>query len=142
MFELPTWLHELTIGEIVGLVAALTSLGWVVRRGWKAARRFSRFLDDFFGEPDREGVPGKPGVLARLVTVESDVSGVLHEVTPNGGASAHDHLRAEMRQMRDEIIASNTRLCEEVRQERASALAAHVRELHGLPAVANEGSAS
>ena len=37
-------------------------------------RKLGHFLDDFFGEAPREGIPGRLGVMARLGGVESTAS--------------------------------------------------------------------
>jgi hypothetical protein len=63
-----------------GAIAAIvTALRWINRH----ARRISEFLDDWAGEPARQGVDERPGVLARLKAIEQ-------EVTPNGGKSLRD----------------------------------------------------
>lgn len=39
-------------------------------------RKLQQFLDDFQGEQDRPGVPGRPGVMKRLETLEDDMKGI------------------------------------------------------------------
>lgn len=39
-------------------------------------RKLQQFLDDFQGEQDRPGVPGRPGVMKRLETLEVDMKGI------------------------------------------------------------------
>jgi hypothetical protein len=81
-------------GTIVALCAVLTIVGgfvlWSLRRAWSLARRTIQFLDDWNGEPAREGVKPRPGVMARLGSVEDMVSGVAEQMTLNGGSSMHD----------------------------------------------------
>lgn len=71
----------------------------VVKPG-KALRKIGEaveeFRDDWFGEPERPGVPGRPGVMVRLATIEDQ----LH---PNHGTSLRDAVdRLERSQMRVE----------------------------------------
>jgi hypothetical protein len=69
---------------VVGCLAAIT------RWGWRIARRVSHFLDDYSGQPARDGLPERPGVMARLQSVEELVAKVVAETTPNGGKSLRD----------------------------------------------------
>ncbi len=78
------------------LVAAATAVmagGAVLRRVWPFARAWAQFLEDWNGEPDRPGVPGRQGVLARLHTLEAVAAEngyALRELAPNGGRSIKD----------------------------------------------------
>jgi hypothetical protein len=64
---------------------------------WRILKRTTHFLDDFFGEPARDGVPAKPGVMARLGSVEDALGQVLAETRPDHGHSLRDvvHRTAE-----------------------------------------------
>ncbi|OKJ99166.1 hypothetical protein AMK34_18810 [Amycolatopsis sp. CB00013] len=83
----------------------------IIRRIWTAARNAGRglrklvhFADDWFGEPERDGVPARPGVMERISAIETDgaatrddvrglverVDRVEHELRPNSGASLRD----------------------------------------------------
>lgn len=79
---------------IVALVSLSTlvsgCLVWVIRWGWRVAVRITRFLDDYFGEPARAGVPATPGVMARLQNLEQSLNHVRDEMKPNGGNSMRD----------------------------------------------------
>ncbi|MFD4314971.1 hypothetical protein [Streptomyces sp. NPDC058548] len=72
---------------LVGLLAGL----W---RGVRALARFflraGRLLDDFLGEPERPGVPARPGVMERIQNIDTRVTRVEHELYPNSGASLRD----------------------------------------------------
>ena len=59
---------------------------------WLAKAR--QFLDDWEGEPARPeaGVPERPGMMRRVANLESGLSEVSKQVTPNHGTSAHDKL--------------------------------------------------
>ena len=85
-------------------LAVVAVLGWCTRHVVRVASRFIRFLDDYFGEPGRPGVPERPGVMARLQAVEESLARaaasaaraeaaaaqVLAETQPNGGTSLRD----------------------------------------------------
>lgn len=82
---------------------AVTVGGFLVARAWRVTGRVRRFLDDYEGAPARPGVDARPGVMERLQTVEQSVQGlgdvlgetraIVHELRPNGGASARDEIR-------------------------------------------------
>lgn len=70
--------------QLAGLVVALGGAGailarYVVRPLLKVQRGLSDFLEDWNGRPDRPGVPGHKGAMARLEQLEN-----------NGGSSIKD----------------------------------------------------
>lgn len=87
-------------GWLVGLVAGLGALGWLVTKAWRGFRKMGHFIDDVSGEPARPGTPARPSLMdrlaavedavARIPVVESSVAQVRAEVTPNGGGSLKD----------------------------------------------------
>lgn len=82
----PAW-----VAAITGLtVAVATALAWTGRHAWRFLSRMVRFLDDYFGTPAHDGLPEKPGVMARLGSVEKLVDQVLAETQPNSGQSLRD----------------------------------------------------
>jgi hypothetical protein len=107
---LPSWFTNLTVGGIVGwtlgvvVVVALFAKVWrAVRPVWKGIRDF---LEDWRGEPERDGVPGREGVMKRLHTIEVDsaearakldeqgekLDAIDHELHPNSGKSLRDEI--------------------------------------------------
>lgn len=82
----PAWIAALTALA----VAVLGFLGWVLRHAWHVLRRVTRFLDDYAGEPARDGMPAKPGFMARLASAEELIGRVLAETQPNHGTSLRD----------------------------------------------------
>ena len=76
---------------LLALTSAVVGLGaWIGRWAWRILSRTTRFLDDFFGEPSHDGLPPKPGVMARLEVLTEDVNRVRNQVIPNGGSSLRD----------------------------------------------------
>ncbi|WP_245881648.1 hypothetical protein [Streptomyces milbemycinicus] len=77
-----------------GAVSALAAVGTVVWRGLRGVlhlgRRVNQFMDDWAGEEARPGVPGRPGVMARVSAIEDRLQRVEHELYPNSGGSLRD----------------------------------------------------
>jgi len=82
----PAWITALTALATV----VIGILGWAVRHAWRVLRRVTRFLDDYAGEPARDGMPAKPGFMARLASAEEQIGRVLAETQPNHGTSLRD----------------------------------------------------
>ena len=71
------------VGLILGVVALVWKwpVGPLVRWGRSAARFFDQFRDDWIGVDDRDGVPGRPGVMTQLAEQRSSMSAVRERVT-------------------------------------------------------------
>ncbi|MFM9590686.1 hypothetical protein ACKI16_29290 [Streptomyces scabiei] len=90
--------HALFWGSAVSLVLAVGTGAWrIVRFLVRLGKRVEQYLTDWYGEPERPGVPARPGVLVRLQGVESDLTGINarltrleHEMQPNSGTSLRD----------------------------------------------------
>jgi len=74
-----------------------TGLWQAVRALIRFWRRMDQYLTDWYGEPERPGVPARPGVLVRLQHTERAVVAIgerlrrlEHEMRPNSGASLRD----------------------------------------------------
>lgn len=85
----------LKVGAIAAALAAILTLAGLLWRGWRTLWReviepFREFLSDWRGEPAREGVPERPGVMRRLERVEHRLDTVVAEFRPNGGATLRD----------------------------------------------------
>lgn len=82
----PEW-----VAALVALVVAVCAgLGWVLRWAWRILRRVVHFLDDYAGQPARDGRPAVPGFMARLSAVEEQLRLVVAETSPNHGTSLRD----------------------------------------------------
>lgn len=81
----------LTWAGVIGAIFA--AFKWVI----PFARKVSHFIDDVAGEPERPGVPARPGLMERVTTIETTqeehsktLATVSHEVTTNHGSSLKD----------------------------------------------------
>lgn len=74
-------------GPVAGAVVLIVLL---LRKLIVFVRRFGHFLDDWFGQPARPGVPEQAGVMTRLANVEAQVERVEGQLKPNGGNSIYD----------------------------------------------------
>ncbi|MFB9929203.1 hypothetical protein ACFORO_22960 [Amycolatopsis halotolerans] len=104
-------LADLGVLDIAGTAGVAVAAYLVIRRVWTAARnaarglrRLGHFADDWFGEPERNGVAARPGVIERISAIETAgaatrddvrdlverVERVEHELRPNSGASLRD----------------------------------------------------
>lgn len=105
----PAWVASLT-----ALTAAVFGLvGWAARYAWRITRRTNHFLDDYFGESARDGLPARPGIMARLKSVEEKLAQIVAETRPNGGTSLHDVMSRTERavdDIRDEQAAMRARM--------------------------------
>ncbi|MGW2951477.1 hypothetical protein [Streptomyces eurythermus] len=94
-------------GGAFSLLLAVGAALWRVVRGVShVTTRASQFLDDWYGEGERPGVPARPGVMERLSVLEGYLRSVQHEVKPNSGASLRDAV--------DRANARLQRLCPDV----------------------------
>ena len=105
----PQW-----VAAIVALaVAVFTGMAWTGARLWRLMRRAAHFFDDYFGQPGRDGMEARPGVMARLGGVEKLVEHIAAETSPNHGKSLRDivfataadvtNLRTEQTQLRERV---------------------------------------
>ncbi|UQA95589.1 hypothetical protein [Streptomyces halobius] len=78
-------------GGVITVLASVTAVVWRGLRGTlRLARRVEEFMDDWAGEEERPGVPGRPGVMARVSAIEDRLRRVEDELYPNSGGSLRD----------------------------------------------------
>lgn len=77
-------------GAITVLAGVGTVLWRVIRGALRLTRRVEEFMDDWAGEEERPGVPGRPGVMERVSAIEDRLTRVEHELYPNSGGSLRD----------------------------------------------------
>ncbi|MFE0545228.1 hypothetical protein [Streptomyces sp. NPDC058891] len=81
----------LTVGGLLTALVGVAVAVWrVVRAGLRFFRRVELFMDDWYGEPARPGVPGRPGVMERVSGIDDRLTRVEHELQPNSGQSLRD----------------------------------------------------
>jgi hypothetical protein len=84
----PAW-----VSAVVALAAALTAvLVWLARVGWKLYKKTDAFLEDWNGSVASPGHPRRPGVMERLVELESSTTGM------NGRFDSQDAALADIKQ--------------------------------------------
>jgi hypothetical protein len=70
----PEWLGSMTVAQLAIIVGSVATIAGVLWRLWRAIRPVFKgvvdFLEDWNGEPERRGVPARPGVMERLAAVE------------------------------------------------------------------------
>lgn len=73
-------------GALCGAILTIAALvKFVGRPLWKGWRRIDAFLQDWNGEPARPGRAAVPSMPERVSGVESRLTKVETQVTPNGG---------------------------------------------------------
>ena len=75
------------------LAATVTAIGVIgvgVYKASKLVKRFIHFLDDYFGEEERPGFDGRPGLQERLKFMEEEIACISFEMRPNHGTSIKD----------------------------------------------------
>lgn len=113
--ELTNWLPVQIAGGLTFMAACAwfwrSLLGPVVHRGATVAKLAEEAFTDWKGEPERDGVPARPGVMARLAMYDERIEGmtlalqesqelaakhtelldkIKYHVMPNSGESAYD----------------------------------------------------
>jgi hypothetical protein len=75
------------------LAATITAIGVIgvgLYKATKLTKRFIHFLDDYFGEEERPGFSGRPGMQERLRIIEMEIEHISYEMKPNSGSSIKD----------------------------------------------------
>jgi hypothetical protein len=78
---------------LIMLAATVTAIGVVgvgLHKATKLVKRFIHFLDDYFGEEERPGFEGRPGMQERLKFMEEEIACISFEMRPNHGTSIKD----------------------------------------------------
>ena len=75
---------------LAATVAAITVVGVGVHKATVLTKRFIHFLDDYFGEEERPGFQGRPGMQERMRIIEQELRHISYEMKPNSGTSIKD----------------------------------------------------
>lgn len=78
---------------LAAVVTAITVLGVAFHKASILVKRFIHFLDDYFGEEERPGFKGRPGLQERLRFMEEEIACISFEMRPNHGTSIKDAIR-------------------------------------------------
>ena len=118
---MPQWISDLiAVNPWLGLnVLIVIGIGL----GWKylkpPTKGLNHFLEDWNGEPDRQGVSGRPGVMKRLQDIDASgtktdtwmekygpiIDKLDHEMHPNGGGSLADAVNRTELALKDHLAA-------------------------------------
>ena len=92
----PQWITD--VFAVAPWLGAFLIAAFFALKLWKAVAPVFRaardFLEDWKGEPDRPGVKGRAGVMARLGSIE-------HELHPNSGLSMRDAINRTEKQSKE-----------------------------------------
>lgn len=77
---------------LAAVLAVVWGAVWLVRKIAPVARKLGHLVDDLVGEPERPGVPARPGLMERMEAVEQKAEIIRHEMYPNSGKSLRDKL--------------------------------------------------
>lgn len=86
------------------LAATVTAIGVIgvgVHKTTKLVKRFIHFLDDYFGEEERPGFDGRPGMQERLRNMEEEIACISFEMRPNHGTSIKDAIARIEKRLND-----------------------------------------
>ena len=75
---------------MAAVIAAITTITVGIKKTSLVVKRFIHFLDDYFGEEERPGFPGRPGMQERLRHMEEEMKTISYEMKPNSGTSIKD----------------------------------------------------
>lgn len=111
---LPQWISDLI--AVWPWFGAFCAAGFLILMGWKYLRPptkgLNHFLEDWNGEPERPGVPGRPGVMVRFSNIEEFttkygpiIDRLDHEMHPNSGSSMADSVNRTERKLDEHIAA-------------------------------------
>lgn len=91
-------------GGAITILGGVAAVLWrLVRGGVRIVSRMDHFMDDWYGEGARPGMPARPGVIERVSAIEDRLIRVEHELYPNSGRSLRDAV--------DQANERLTRLC-------------------------------
>ena len=102
---------------IIEVLSALVTIGgaalWLLKQIREQRLRNERFDRDWYGEPERPGVPARPGVMEQLLSLRTDVNFIKTEVEYNHGSTIKDAVevtRTTVAEMKDDIRILHERL--------------------------------
>ena len=88
----PEWADAISLTDIVTTIIWVGALIAFVFKGMPWLRRVGRIVDVVAGTPSIGEIPGQPGMIARLTTVEDLARDAAYHSKPNGGGSFADNI--------------------------------------------------
>jgi hypothetical protein len=85
----PAWVAA--VGSLSAVIVGI--LVWAGRTSWRVFQRLSAFLEDWNGVEGDGGHPHRPGVMERMVRLETTMSDVQSQVHLNSGHSLRDEVQ-------------------------------------------------
>lgn len=112
------WIEALTIGEVLAALVAVGAITGGIKWLGPVLTAIHDFLSDWVGEPERDGVPMRPGVMLRLEQldglredvdsirgdleqIKADAGSAAFHSRANHGQSSHDAVMRELTQLKD-----------------------------------------
>ena len=89
------------LATVAATVTAITIIFVAIKKTTAVVKRFIHFLDDYFGEEERPGFPGRPGMQERLRVMEEDMKTIAYEMKPNSGTSIKDAINRIEKRLTD-----------------------------------------
>lgn len=88
---------------IISVSGTTTALGALIVGFRRTFRRLMDLMDDWSGEAERPGVPGRPGVMERLRVIEDRIESIEYHGQPNHGGSSYDAMMRAIKSISDKI---------------------------------------
>lgn len=83
-------ISHIDTGIVVGVITIVGALIACARWAYQQVCSLQNLLEDWHGEKERPGVPGRLGVMERLNRIEKTVNSAAFNSQPNHGTSAYD----------------------------------------------------
>jgi transposase len=96
----------IVVGTLGGFLAFVGAVCAALVKAGRAARRVSRFLDEFLGHD------GEPGLVERFETLTATVERISAQVFPNGGSSLRDAVDGVRSELIDHLRVADERTAE------------------------------
>jgi hypothetical protein len=90
-----------TLSFLGGILLGIAA--WFRKRVRPLLKVLRTMGEDWVGVPDRPGVKGRPGVMARIEQIEAIATEARYHSMPNGGNSAYDKLTQKIDDNREDL---------------------------------------